>query len=170
MTRIVRIGIVAGIVLLAGVAGTAYKYRRKLHIFGAADGANSFETGQCTWYAFARAKEAGWVIHFDQSYGRHARDWPQRVINAKLISTPATGEIMVLEGWKGNPYGHVAVVEAVTDKDHWTVTHSNMLAGSDYGVLAGQTIRLAKVERRGRNVFFEGKAMPLALIGFLTRS
>jgi hypothetical protein len=113
--------------------------------------------------------EDGWLIRFDHPYGRHARLWPDRVLNSRLVAQPAPGEIMVLDGWPGNEYGHVAFVEAVNDAEHWTVSHANMAAGDDYRLLNGRTIRLAKIERHGDHIAFEGRTGAFKLIGFLRR-
>lgn len=52
--------------------------------------------------------------------------------------------------WK--PYGHVAHVETVTDKDHWTVSHANMRVGPVCEVLDGIAIRVSPVTRKGNDV------------------
>jgi surface antigen len=148
-------------VALAATGYVGYKYRRSL------PSNRTFEKGQCTWYALERAKEAGWRIRFDQPYGRHAKFWPERIVNAKLVHDPAPGELMVLSEWPGNPYGHVAYVESVRDKDHWTISHANMAAGSDDRVLDGQTIRVALVVRTRNSISFEERNGSFPLIGFL---
>ncbi|HWA82640.1 MAG TPA: CHAP domain-containing protein [Fimbriimonadaceae bacterium] len=131
---------------------------------------NPLAVGQCTWYAYERAHENDWSIRFDHPWGRHAKAWPQRVTNARLSQTPAVGEIMVLDGWKGNDYGHVAYVESVQDANHWTVSHANMAVGSEVRHLSGIPICLVDVVRQGKVVAFEGRPDKFSLIGFLTKS
>ncbi|HVT13855.1 MAG TPA: CHAP domain-containing protein [Fimbriimonadaceae bacterium] len=122
---------------------------------------------QCTWYAYERARENDWLIRFDHPWGRHAKAWPVRVKNARLVQIPAVGEIMVLDGRKGNDYGHVAYVESVQDSNHWTISHANMAAGVAARTLSGVTIRVAGIERHGRLVTFDGRPGGFSLIGFL---
>ena len=170
-----RNAVVAGFVccslLFAGI--TYKKWLRKSHyrnMFVGHHAKNSFNKGQCTWYAFDRAKQSGWRLRFDQSYGRNAKDWPLRVVNASLVASPAPGEIMVVDAWPGNPYGHVAYVEEVIDSDHWTVSHANMSVGDAFGVLDGFTIRTASVTRSGSSISFENKGYSLKISGFLSRA
>lgn len=157
-----KIACAAFLVSVALAGGLYWRAKRR--------GGQALEVGQCTWYAFERAKEGGWQIHFDHPYGRHARAWPQRVTNGRLVSEPARGEVMVLDAWPGNAYGHVAYVESIQDADHWTVSHANMVAGASLRTLDGVTIRAVKVIRHGSAIAFEGLPGELPLIGFLAKS
>lgn len=126
--------------------------------------------GECTWYAWQRAAESGWEIKFDLPYGRHAKYWPKRVINASLVATPKKGDLMILDSWPGNPYGHVVYVEEVRSPRKVVVTHANMRGGSESRKLDGVTVRRAEVDLvKGGAVFNDG-AKPLLLIGFLRRA
>src|ERR1043166_7547695 len=84
---------------------------------------SSLHVGECTWYALERANQNGWEIKFDVNWGRHARNWWEKVQNAERSDQPVPGSIMVLDSWKGNPYGHVAYVEQVENTNEWRVTH-----------------------------------------------
>ena len=128
---------------------------------------SSLQRGQCTWYAFERAADAGWHIRFDTNWGRHARSWWEKVTNADRGSDPRVGSIMVLDGWPGNEYGHVAYVEQVLDRDHWTVSHANMATSEIHGERDGVTIYRARIERAPGGVVFVGSRRVLALRGFL---
>jgi surface antigen len=125
--------------------------------------------GQCTWYVWERAGQAGWVIRFDQPYGRHAKEWPKRVTNGRLFARPIEGDLMILGAWKGNPYGHVAYVESVPSKGRAIVTHANMRAGSEVSPWQGVTVRRAEVDLLPKAVRFESSKTTLPLIGFLRR-
>ena len=75
---------------------------------------------------------------------------------------------MILDGWKGNPFGHVAFVESVAEHS-WTVTHANMSAGETMGVMDGVEIRRAVCSQLADGAIeFEGKKGHFPLIGFLT--
>lgn len=150
--------IAAGVLLVA--ATVAYRYR---HHFGS----KPLETGQCTWYVVERARESGWEIEFDQPFGRHALNWPQRLVGVDLVTNPVPGSIMVLDAWPGNPYGHVAYIESVIDKDHWTISHANMPVGKQDRIVAGCAIYRAEAVRKGEAVKLDGRDSELRLIGFL---
>lgn len=125
--------------------------------------------GECTWYAWERAAESGWEIKFDLPYGRHAKEWPKRVVNASLVNTPEKGDLLILDAWPGNPYGHVVYVEEVKSPQSVVVTHANMKGGNEVRKLDGVTVRRAEVSLgKGRAVFSKG-AKPLPVIGFLRR-
>lgn len=156
------------IVLLAGSVWVFFhRPGAKRDPFEGVHAANTFQTGQCTWYAFERAREFGWGIKFDLPYGRHAKDWPSRVQNGRITSMPTVGAIMVLDKWPGNPYGHVAYVESVASVHEWTVSHANMKIGENMGVLDGVQIRVAEVVRSGSNILIDKSGLPLRLRGFL---
>src|ERR1043165_5144530 len=103
--------------------------------------------GECTWYAFERANEAGWRIRFDKPYGRHARAWWEKVANAQHSFEPTAGSIMVMDAWPGNPYGHVAYVESVSEDGTWVISHANLGVGSQSRILDGTPVFKAKCER-----------------------
>jgi len=161
MSRLKLALVILGLLVLAGIGAKSVRTMARAN--------NPLQIGQCTWYAFERAHQFGWKIQFDHPYGRHARAWPDRVTNAELVQTPEVGSLMVLDAWEGNPYGHVAFVEQVADKDHWTVTHANMGVGQELLKIDGASIREAKVSRRGELVGFEDGVPTLKLIGFLKR-
>lgn len=151
-----------GLVVTATLAGVGYLYRH--HWFG-----KPLEVGECTWYAVERASEDGWNIRFDQPFGRHARAWPQRVVNGKLTQIPHAGDVMVLDAWKGNPYGHVTYVEEVISPGHLRVSHANMAIGEVSRTLDGESIRNVEVEFQGGVARFAGWPSAFRLIGFLHR-
>ena len=125
------------------------------------------ERGQCTWYAFERARQAGWEIAFDLPYGRHARAWWEKVINGGRGSEPRVGSIMVLDAWPGNPYGHVGYVESVETPSAWTVSHANYAIGAPDRNLEGVSILRVRCERSSGGVQLGSHPEPLALRGFL---
>src|SRR5258708_2062044 len=131
---------------------------------------SSLARGECTWYAFERAHERGWNIRFDKPYGRHARAWWEKVTNAQQSSVPKVGSIMVLDAWKGNPYGHVAYVESVSGKDHWVISHANFGVGTQERTLDGVPVLRARCERIPRGVRLEGAMGSFLLRGFLSPS
>lgn len=76
---------------------------------------------------------------------------------------------MVLDAWKGNPYGHVAYVEAVQDTNHWTISHANMNVGEDFAKLGDVPIRkVVCVSNPDHTVSFKGFRHQFHLLGFLT--
>lgn len=126
--------------------------------------------GACTWYADARAKEAGWELKFKQQFGRDARKWGDLISNGRLVDEPVVGSLMVLDVWGANPYGHVAYVEEVVDATHFTVTHANMMVGVKVVAKEGVPIRRVDAELDGKSVSFgEGKA-DYPVIGFLVKN
>jgi surface antigen len=128
---------------------------------------NPLERGQCTWYAVERAHEAGWNIRFDHPYGRHARAWCERVVNAEQGPEPRVGAIMVIDAWPGNPYGHVAYVESVAGPNRWTISHANFHVGETTTVLQGIQIFRAECERTAEGVKLGTLKQPFRLRGFL---
>jgi surface antigen len=123
--------------------------------------------GQCTWYAAERAWDAGWGIKFDTNWGRHARHWPEKVVNATPSDRPRRGAIMVVDAWPGNEYGHVAYVEEVESDDRWIISHANMSAGEPCGTRDGFTVYRSLCERTSRGVSFDGRRPHLRLRTFL---
>lgn len=122
--------------------------------------------GQCTWYAFGRAAEAGWKIRFDVNSGRHGRNWWEKVTNAKKSDTPVAGAVLVLDAWLGNEYGHVAYVEKVLDNGSFEITHANFAAGETVTQREGVTVYRASCTQTEASVSIAGGA-PLPLRGFL---
>ncbi len=136
---------------------------------GSSSRLNSFPKGQCTWYAFERSLETGHRFRFTRSHGRDARFWPALAIGVRLSQTPTLGSIMVLGGWKGNEFGHVAFVESVQGTNRWTISHANMGAGTVFATLDGIGIRTCECVRSGSGeVSFSGGRNKFRLIGFLT--
>lgn len=136
--------------------------------FGSASTINSFPKGQCTWYAFERSLEFGRRIHFSRSYGRDAKNWPS-LVSGRITQSPVPGSLMILAGWKGNEYGHVAYVESVAGSNRWTISHANMGAGTIFANLDGIDIRKCDclLAKRGW-VQFSGSRNLLPIIGFLS--
>jgi len=107
---------------------------------------NGFSAGQCTWYCDGRANESGWRLKFSQTSGRDARRWYDLVTNGYCAAGARAGSIMVLDGWSGNPAGHVAYVESVQSNGRWTVTHANWPGGTTVRTISGVPIRQVQFE------------------------
>ena len=76
---------------------------------------------------------------------------------------------MVLDGWQGNPYGHVAYVESVQGKNKWTISHANMGIGNVFAKLDGVQIRKTGCQMITKgHITFPGSVASYKLIGFLT--
>lgn len=131
--------------------------------------AKGFEAGQCTWYVWHRAMESGWEIKFDQPYGRHAKNWPQRVTNAELVAKPERGTIVVLDAWKGNPYGHVAYVESVAANGQLTLTHANMAIGDQVRTVDEKPVRQVRGSYTNGQLTLDGQTSSYKVLGFLRR-
>ncbi len=86
---------------------------------------NGLPAGQCTWYVDGKVYKDGWRLKFSQNYGRHAYKWWDLVTNANKGQLGLHGDIMVLNKWDGNQYGHVAYVESSTPGQKWDVSHAN---------------------------------------------
>jgi surface antigen len=69
---------------------------------------------QCTYFVDGYTYKCGWKIQFSRTTNRYGKDWPSLVTNATLSNTPKIGSVMCLGAFPGNPYGHVAVVQSVT--------------------------------------------------------
>ena len=50
-------------------------------------------------------------------YKRHNPDRGLLQYTNGSKTVPEVGDLVVLDGWKGNPYGHVAIISAVEDGD-----------------------------------------------------
>ena len=124
--------------------------------------------GQCTWYAFLRAQQAGWNIQFDKSYDRHATKWWDKVTNAEKDTEPKADAIMVLGGWEGNPYGHVAYVEKVLNQNEWIVTHANFAIGAAATPVDDIKIYRVKCQKTKDGILLEGSKQLFTLKGFLS--
>jgi len=126
--------------------------------------------GQCTWYAAERAAESGWKINFRQQFGRDAKNWAALVSNATIENFPTPGSLLVLDAWPGNPYGHVAYVESVSEPNKITITHCNMSAGEEIAERQGATVRKCEVNLTGNFAQFNGSKSKFKVIGFLKRN
>jgi hypothetical protein len=169
MKRIGKIGLATLAVLALGGASTI-GIRRTLHLPilpAFLRPAHPLPAGQCTWYAFGRANEAGWRIRFDINSGRHARLWWKKVTNARKSQTPTSGAILVLDAWPGNQYGHVAYVERVESEGRFTITHANFGIGKPIGTREGFPIYRATARITPTGISLEGHP-PLPLVGFLS--
>jgi surface antigen len=124
------------------------------------------ERGQCTWYAWGRATEAGWKIRFDVDSGRHARNWWEKVTNAKKSDNPSVGAVLILDAWPGNPYGHVASVEKINPDGSFEITHANFAAGEPVAQREGVTVYRATCTKSPEGVSVAGGSV-LPLRGFL---
>ena len=162
-----------GLVIVASCVGVQLRRAKAKAVpvivnLGSASRQNSFPKGQCTWYAFERALDSGSKLRFSQSYGRDAKAWPRLVLNRHISRTPTRGSVMVLDGWRGNPFGHVAFVESVQGKSTWTVSHANMGAGEAFGLMDGVSVRRVTCHRMADgSIEFPGYRNHFRLIGFL---
>ena len=164
-----------GILVLLVLASSAVFVRRHhsapvapIVDLGSSSAANTLPKGQCTWYAFERSLEFGHRLRFGQSYGRDAKRWPALVSNVRFSRTPLRGSVMVLDGWKGNAFGHVAFVESVQGTNRWTISHANMGAGEVFAKLDGIEVRRCECTRLASGIVsFQGRRNQFRLIGFL---
>jgi len=124
--------------------------------------------GQCTWYAFLRAQQAGWRVQFDKPYDRHAAKWWDKVTNAEKNAEPKDGAIMVLGGWEGNPYGHVAYIEKVLNTNEWIITHANFALGVAAATIDDIKIYRVKCQKTKDGILLEGSKQLFPLKGFLS--
>ncbi|MBZ1503535.1 phage tail tip lysozyme [Leuconostoc mesenteroides] len=110
---------------------SAYKNKIKDTNFTATSSSNTYPFGQCTWYTYNRMQELGTPV--ENGLGNGA-DWGQ---NAKAKGYKTDGQPHV--GWAvsfsqgadgADPtYGHVAVVEAISDDGkHFLVSECNVVA------------------------------------------
>lgn len=156
--RLAAVGVVA--MLCAAMVWTP-PFRPKM--------AKPLPVGQCTWYAAERALDDGWMLAFSRPYGRHAKEWPKLVRNARLAAEPAPGSLLVLDAWPGNPYGHVAYVERVRSPVRFSISHANMAAGALVRRREGVAVRVAEVEVKDGGLEFGGRTGRFRVIGFLVR-
>lgn len=157
--------LILGIVFLSGLAfaGLWFKWiRYQLP--------RPLPAGQCTWYAEARAKEAGWTLEFRKQYGRDARKWGEMVSNGELSMTPTVGSLMLLDAWDTNPYGHVAYVEKVEWPDRIQISHMNMGMGEVVEHRDHYPVRRAKILIRDGEISFAEIGATYRLIGFLKKT
>jgi len=124
--------------------------------------------GQCTWYAAERVQDDGWTLVFDTNAGRHAKAWPQKVQNATLAHEPVAGSILVLDAWKGNPYGHVGYVESMGNNGDFDLTHANFKRGEVCDTRDGVTVYRAHCHLSNNSVVV-ADGTPLPMLGFLVR-
>jgi surface antigen len=89
------------------------------------------------------------------------------VQNAERSDVPQPGAIMVLDAWRGNPYGHVAYVEQVESDRVWRITHANMTIGDPAGELGEVPVYTAICERSANGIRFRGFRPEFRLRGFL---
>lgn len=171
MKPVGRVGLsVLTLLTLCGV--TAIGVRKALHLPilpAFLRPAQPLPTGQCTWYAFGRAAEAGWRIRFDVNNGRHARLWWKKVTNAQKSQMPTPGAVLVLDAWPGNEYGHVAYVESVESGNSFTITHANFNVGSPVGTREGVVVYRASAHVTPKGISLDGHP-PLPLVGFLKKT
>jgi len=131
---------------------------------------HGFPKGECTWYVDGRAAQKGWNLKFKKA--SNAYTWYDNVTNAKKnSSTGKTGDIMVLNKWSGNPYGHVLYVENAINKDNkWTVSHakwSTSWGGSKYKTIDGVQIYKSTVTETSKQRVNFGTRSTYPLRGFL---
>lgn len=144
--------------------------RAALQNIRSAKGGSTLPKGQCTWYAWERAREAGWKIRFDVPYNRHAKNWWVKVTNGSKGQAPRAGSVMILGAWPGNPYGHVGYVESVRDNDHWTITHANFGVGDYVGNRDNIPYYRAECERTERGIRLTQDGRDFPLVGFVSPS
>lgn len=110
---------------------SAYKNKIKDMNFTATSSTNTYAFGQCTWYVYNRMQELGTPV--ENGLGNGA-DWAQntKVKGYKTDSQPHVGwAVSFSQGADGADatYGHVAVVEAISDdKKHFLVSECNVVS------------------------------------------
>lgn len=110
---------------------SAYKNKIKDTNFTATSSTNTYAFGQCTWYVYNRMQELGTPV--ENGLGNGA-DWGKNA-KAKGYTTdsqPHVGwAVSFSQGADGADatYGHVAVVEAISDdKKHFLVSECNVVS------------------------------------------
>ncbi|WP_314405969.1 phage tail tip lysozyme [Leuconostoc suionicum] len=109
---------------------SAYKSKIKDTNFTATSSTNTYAFGQCTWYVYNRMQELGTPV--DNGLGNGA-DWGKnaKAKGYKTDSQPHVGwAVSFSQGADGADatYGHVAVVEAISDdKKHFLVSECNVV-------------------------------------------
>ncbi|WP_394456602.1 phage tail tip lysozyme [Leuconostoc suionicum] len=110
---------------------SAYKSKIKDTNFTATSSSNTYPFGQCTWYTYNRMQELGTPV--ENGLGNGA-DWGKnaKAKRYKTDSQPHVGwAVSFSQGADGaDPtYGHVAVVEAISDDGkHFLVSECNVVA------------------------------------------
>ncbi|MCT4380779.1 phage tail tip lysozyme [Leuconostoc pseudomesenteroides] len=110
---------------------SAYKSKIKDTNFTATSSSNTYPFGQCTWYVYNRMQELGTPV--ENGLGNGA-DWGANAKSKgyKTDSQPHVGwAVSFAQGADGaDPtYGHVAVVEAISDDGkHFLVSECNVVA------------------------------------------
>ncbi|GLX33821.1 hypothetical protein Lmede01_17990 [Leuconostoc mesenteroides subsp. dextranicum] len=110
---------------------SAYKSKIKDTNFTATSSSNTYPFGQCTWYTYNRMQELGTPV--ENGLGNGA-DWGKnaKAKGYKMDSQPHVGwAVSFSQGADGaDPtYGHVAVVEAISDDGkHFLVSECNVVA------------------------------------------
>ncbi|WP_349515053.1 phage tail tip lysozyme [Leuconostoc suionicum] len=110
---------------------SAYKSKIKDTNFTATSSSNTYPFGQCTWYSYNRMQALGTPV--ENGLGNGA-DWGNnaKAKGYKTDSQPHVGwAVSFSQGADGaDPtYGHVAVVEAISDdKTHFLVSECNVVA------------------------------------------
>ncbi|MCM6832661.1 phage tail tip lysozyme [Leuconostoc mesenteroides] len=110
---------------------STYKSKIKDTNFTATSSTNTYAFGQCTWYVYNRMQELGTPV--ENGLGNGA-DWGKNAKSKgyKTDSQPHVGwAISFSQGADGADatYGHVAVVEAISDdKKHFLVSECNVVS------------------------------------------
>lgn len=110
---------------------SAYKNKIKDTKFTATSSTNTYAFGQCTWYVYNRMQELGTPV--ENGLGNGA-DWGKNAKSKgyKTDSQPHVGwAVSFSQGADGADatYGHVAVVEAISDdKKHFLVSECNVVS------------------------------------------
>ncbi|WP_273708944.1 phage tail tip lysozyme [Leuconostoc mesenteroides] len=110
---------------------STYKSKIKDTNFTATSSTNTYAFGQCTWYVYNRMQELGTPV--ENGLGNGA-DWGNNAKSKgyKTDSQPHVGwAISFSQGADGADatYGHVAVVEAISDdKKHFLVSECNVVS------------------------------------------
>ncbi|MGR8825101.1 phage tail tip lysozyme [Leuconostoc mesenteroides] len=110
---------------------SAYKNKIKDTNFTATSSTNTYAFGQCTWYVYNRMQELGTPV--DNGLGNGA-DWSKnaKAKGYKTITQPHVGwAVSFSQGADGadTTYGHVAVVEAISDDGkHFLVSECNVVS------------------------------------------
>ncbi|WP_273955180.1 phage tail tip lysozyme [Leuconostoc mesenteroides] len=110
---------------------SAYKNKIKDTNFTATSSTNTYAFGQCTWYVYNRMQELGTPV--ENGLGNGA-EWGKnaKAKGYKTDSQPHVGwAISFSQGADGADatYGHVAVVEAISDdKKHFLVSECNVVS------------------------------------------
>lgn len=76
-----------------------------------------FKKGQCTWYAWGRAREVtGKTITFSRSYELHAKYWAKLVDNCTINKT-ISSKCVAVRPTRGGGYGHVIFIEYIDNNN-----------------------------------------------------